>query len=99
MTDYKEEQEGEVEALRSIYPEEELKGRQTLPSFRHLLRNNEHESSACPYAVISEDPYCLEVKVSVEDSEIEGSQGKCGCTMHRMHCHSNSHDVSNGHLV
>ena len=32
--------------------------------------------------VISEDPYCLEVKVSVEDSEIEGGQGKCGCTIH-----------------
>ena len=26
MTDYREEQEGEVEALRSIYPEDELKG-------------------------------------------------------------------------
>ena len=26
MTDYKEEQEGELEALRCIYPEEELKG-------------------------------------------------------------------------
>ena len=26
MAEYREEQEGEVEALRSIYPEEELKG-------------------------------------------------------------------------
>ena len=30
MTDYREEQEGEVEALRSIYPEEELKGKDTI---------------------------------------------------------------------
>ena len=28
MTDYREEQEGELEALRSIYPEDELKGEQ-----------------------------------------------------------------------
>ena len=29
----------------------------------------------CP--VLSKDPYCLEVKVSVEDSDNENSQGEC----------------------
>lgn len=36
MTDYREEQEGEVEALRSIYPEEELKGKDTIYYFNWL---------------------------------------------------------------
>ena len=97
MTDYKEEQEGEVEALRSIYPEEELKGRQTLPSFRNLslFGKIEHDCSAwcTPTAVIAEDPYCLEVKVSVEDSEIEGGQGKC---VYTIHSYSGTHEVCSG---
>ena len=31
------------------------------------------------FAVISEDPYCFEIKVAVEDSENEGSQRKPLC--------------------
>lgn len=37
MTDYKEEQEGELEALRSIYPDEELKGSGLVRAFNLAL--------------------------------------------------------------
>lgn len=70
MTDYKEEQEGELEALRSIYPEDELKSKMILSQPHACV----HVISR--FAVISEDPYCYEVKVTVEDSEIEGGQGE-----------------------
>ena len=40
MTDYREEQEGEVEALRSIYPEDELKS-----SCKYFLRARDLQSS------------------------------------------------------
>lgn len=75
MTDYREEQEGEVEALRSIYPEDELKGDDPLavnvPTKRvrtQSLISDFSRHVACP-AVISEDPYCLEVKVCIDSDD------------------------------
>ena len=71
MTDYREEQEGEVEALRSIYPEDELKSSfiKNCITFLHL-----RSLDFCCGSVLSEDPYCLEVKIAVEDGD--NSQGE-----------------------
>ena len=45
--------------------------------------------SNLPLSVLSEDPYCLEVKVAVEDSENKASQGECVYV-----CFSRDHHVT-----